>query len=147
MADTADRNDTAPTRRASENRSVRELVDSGHAMERDEGKDLIASDRVEGTAVFRPDGEKIGRIHNFMVGKRNGRVEYAVMSFGGFLGLGAEHRPVPWEALDYDTDLGGYVLSAEEDTLKASPTLPDDRNVAWDRAYAAQIYGYWGIPY
>ena len=146
MAHTTDRTGTDRTG-TDRNRSVREMVDSGHAMERDEGKDLIASDRVEGTAVYRPDGEKIGKIHHFMVGKRNGRVEYAVMSFGGFLGLGAEHRPVPWEALDYATALGGYVLSAEEDTLKASPTLPEDRDVAWDRAYASQIYGYWGIPY
>jgi hypothetical protein len=141
MADTAERNSTTRSR------SVRELVDSGHMMERDEGKDLIASDRVEGTAVYRPDGEKVGKIHHFMVGKRNGRVEYAVLSFGGFLGLGAEHRPVPWEALDYDTALEGYVLSAEEDTLKASPTIRDNERPDWDRAYAAQIYGYWGVPY
>ena len=145
MAHTTEQN-TADTR-ASETRTVREMVDAGHAMERDEGKDLIASDRVEGTAVYRPDGEKIGRIHHFMVGKRNGRVEYAVLSFGGFLGMGAEHRPVPWEALDYDTGLGGYVVSADEDVLKASPTIDPADRLAWDRAFATQIYGYWGVPY
>ncbi len=127
--------------------SVRDLVDAGHAMERDEGRDLISSDRVEGTAVYRPDGEKIGRIHHFMVGKRNGRVEYAVLSFGGFLGMGTERRPVPWEALDYDTRLGGYVVSAEEDVLKASPSFMENEDPQWDRAYAAHVYGYWGVPY
>lgn len=130
-----------------ESPSIRDLVDAGHAAERDEGTDLIASDRVEGTAVYRPNGDKIGRIHHFMVGKRNGRVEYAVMSFGGFLGMGAERRPVPWEALDYDTDLGGYVVSAEEDVLKASPTIRDNESPLWDRTYATEIYGYWGVPY
>lgn len=142
MADTAERN-----RNDIESPTIRDLVDAGHAPERDEGEDLIASDRVEGTAVYRPDGEKIGRIHHFMVGKRNGRVEYAVMSFGGFLGMGAERRPVPWEALDYDPELGGYVVSAEEDTLKASPSFNETENPLWDRTYASEIYGYWGVPY
>lgn len=144
MADTIERNTGL---RATGTASVRELVDAGHVMERDEGDDLIASDRVEGTAVYRPDGERIGRIHHFMVGKRNGRVEYAVLSFGGFLGMGAEYRPVPWEALDYDTKLGGYVVSVEEDVLKASPSFNQNQNPAWDRAFATEIYGYWGVPY
>ncbi len=114
---------------------------------RDEGHNLIASDRVEGTAVFRPDGEKIGRIHHFMVGKRSGQVEYAVLSFGGFLGMGKELRPVPWDALDYDTDMGGYIVSAEEDILRNSPVIEDDREPLWDRAYGSNVYAYWGLPY
>ena len=49
---------------------------------------LIASNKVEGTAVYNRQGEKLGSVHNFMVDKRSGKVEYAVMSFGGFLGMG-----------------------------------------------------------
>lgn len=112
---------------------------------RDHG--LIASDRVEGTAVFRPEGEKIGHIDHLMVGKRSGLVEHAVMSFGGFLGMGKEMRPVPWEALDYDTDKGGYIVSAEEDKLRDSPSYERENEPPWDTEYATRVYGYWGVPY
>lgn len=111
------------------------------------GHDLIASDRVEGTDVYRPDGDKIGRIHHFMVGKRSGMVEHAVMSFGGFLGMGQEMRPVPWEALDYDVEKGGYILSVDEDTLRDSPSYESKDEPSWDRTYSSSVYGYWGVPY
>jgi hypothetical protein len=113
----------------------------------EKGSDLIASDRVEGTKVFRPDGEKIGRVDHFMVGKRSGLVDYVVMSFGGFLGMGKELRPIPWEALDYDSELGGYVVSAEEDVLRTSPYFEDRNEPTWDHAYGAYVYGHWGLPY
>lgn len=109
--------------------------------------ELIASDRVEDTAVFRPDGEKIGHIHHLMVGKRSGLVEHAVMSFGGFLGMGKEMRPVPWEALDYDVDKGGYVVTAEEDVLRKSPSYERETEPPWDTQYNARVYSYWGVPY
>lgn len=114
---------------------------------RDEPHDLIASDKVEGTPVYRPNGDRIGRISHFMVGKRSGKVEYALLSFGGFLGMGKELRPVPWDALDYSVDLGGYIVSAEEDTLKNSPYIREGHEPAWDAAYGTHIQGYWGVPY
>lgn len=116
-------------------------------LDRDEAHDLIASNRVEGTAVYGPDGEKIGRIHHFMVGKRDGRVRYAVMSFGGFLGMGEEYRPVPWDALDYSTKLGGYIASVDEEKLKGGPSYEAEHQPAWDRAYAQEIYRYWLFPF
>jgi len=140
MVDTIDKHDI-------QSPSARDVENAQRTTTRDEGHNLIASDRVEGTAVFRPDGERIGRIHHFMVGKRNGRVEYAVLSFGGFLGMGKELRPVPWDALDYDTEMGGYIVSAEEDTLRNSPIIEDGREPLWDRAYGTQVFGYWGMPY
>ena len=57
----------------------------------DETDRLIASNKVEGTAVYNSEGEKLGSIYNFMVDKRSGRVEYAVLQFGGFLGLGSDY--------------------------------------------------------
>lgn len=140
MVDTAEKNDIVSPTAQDMNEVQREPV-------RDEGHNLIASDRVEGTAVYRPDGEKIGRIHHFMVGKTSGQVEYAVMSFGGFLGMGKELRPVPWDALDYDTEMGGYIVSAEEDTLRNSPYIEEDFDPLWDRAYGMHVFGYWGVPY
>jgi sporulation protein YlmC with PRC-barrel domain len=76
----------------------------------DETDRLIASDKVEGTAVYNRAGERLGEIHDFMVDKYSGRVAYAVMSFGGFLGIGEKYHPLPWKVLTYDTEMGGYVV-------------------------------------
>merc|ERR1712108_129135 len=73
-----------------------------------ETHDLIASDKVEGTKVYDPNGEHIGSIERILVEKRGGKVSYAVLSFGGFLGIGHDHYPLPWAKLDYDETLGGY---------------------------------------
>lgn len=89
---------------------------SGHQVNQrrhvpiDETGDLIASNKVEGTAVYDRGGEKIGTVHNLMVGKRSGRVAYAVINFGGFLGFGGSYHPLPWSALAYDEDQGCYVV-------------------------------------
>lgn len=108
---------------------------------------LIASDRIEGTDVYRPDGDHIGKISHFMVNKRSGQAQFAVLSFGGFLGLGKELRPLPWDALEYDTDLEGYVIAADDDTFKNSPFIEGGTTPDWDSAYARSLYGYWGVPY
>jgi sporulation protein YlmC with PRC-barrel domain len=73
----------------------------------DETDRLIASDKVEGTKVYDRQGERLGSVYNFMVDKRSGKVEYAVLSFGGFLGIGDSYYPLPWKALTYDTGQGG----------------------------------------
>jgi hypothetical protein len=87
------------------------------------GKPLIESDRVEGTAVYNPQGNKIGSIKRLMIEKISGRVAYGVMSFGGFLGMGTEEYPVPWGKLTYDTGLGGYRTDITEQQLRGAPTL------------------------
>jgi hypothetical protein len=68
---------------------------------------LIGSDKVEGTAVYDATGEKMGSIERVMIGKISGQVAYAVLQFGGFLGLGSDYYPIPWASLSYDTRLGG----------------------------------------
>lgn len=73
-----------------------------------ETHDLIASDKVEGTRVYGPDDKHIGSIERVIIEKRSGRVAYAVLGFGGFLGLGEDHYPLPWAKLTYDEKLGGY---------------------------------------
>lgn len=127
--------------------SVEDLRDQKTGRFSDPGHELIASDRVEGTKVFRPNGERIGRIDHFMVDKRSGQVEYAVMSFGGFLGLGEELRPLPWGALEYNSELEGYVVAAEDDTFRNSPFIEGASAPEWDSSYAKVLYGYWGVPY
>ena len=83
---------------------------------------LIASDKVEGTAVYNRQGERLGTVHNFMVDKSTGRVAYAVMSFGGFLGMGESYHPLPWRVLNYDTSQGGFVIDLDKSRLAKAPS-------------------------
>ena len=88
---------------------------------RGETHDLIAADKVEGTKVYNRAGELLGTVDEVMIGKRSGKVAYAVMSFGGFLGIGERYHPLPWNLLTYDEDKGGYVVDMGEDQLKGAP--------------------------
>ena len=88
---------------------------------------LISSEDVEGTNVYDTKGTKIGDIDHLMIDKVSGRVNYAVMSFGGFIGLGHSHYPIPWNALKYDTKLNGYVTGITEEQLKDAPAFSDER--------------------
>lgn len=116
-------------------------------LERDETHNLIASSRVEGTAVYNRQGEKLGTVSHFMVGKRNGRVEYAVMSFGGLFGMGANYHPLPWDVLTYDTDKGGYVVDLDKDRLEGAPSYGREQEPTWDRDYGRRVYDYYGVTY
>lgn len=116
-------------------------------IERDETGNLIASSKVEGTAVYNRQGEKLGTVSHFMVGKRNGRVEYAVMSFGGLFGIGADYHPLPWDLLDYDTGKGGYVVDLDKERPQGAPSYKRDQEPAWDRDWGSRVYGYYGVPY
>jgi len=91
---------------------------------------LIGSDKVEGTAVYGMDGRKIGSVQRVMIDKVGGKIAYAVVSFGGFLGMGEEYFPMPWGALKYDTSLEGYRVNMTEDQLKGAPRF--NRNTDWD---------------
>jgi hypothetical protein len=86
-----------------------------------ETHELIAADKVEGTRVYNRAGDLLGTVDEVMIGKRNGKVAYAVMSFGGFLGIGERYHPLPWHVLTYDEDKGGYVVDMNEDQLKSAP--------------------------
>jgi len=112
------------------------------------GKPLIESDRVEGTTIYDRQGNSIGSIKRLMIEKIGGKVAYAVVSFGGFLGLGAEEETVPWNKLDYDTSLGGYRTDITEDQLRGAPTFSRDRTYDWsDRTREQELHDYYGSPY
>ena len=78
---------------------------------------LISSEDVQGTLVYGPGNEEVGEIDHLLIEKVSGRVVYAVMSFGGFLGLAHSHYPIPWSALKYDPSLGGYRTGITEAQL------------------------------
>jgi hypothetical protein len=120
---------------------------AGHDIARDETATLIGSDKVEGTSVFDPTGDKLGNIHNFMVDKKSGQAKYAVLSFGGMLGMGADYCPVPWESLTYDTNKNGYVVDIEKEALKSGPRYNADDEPEYNRAYGETIHGHYGMDY
>jgi len=116
-------------------------------LPRDETSHLIASNKVEGTAVYGVDGRRLGTIYNFMVNKISGRVEYVVMSYGGFLGMGTRYYALPWGMLTYDTREGGYHVDMTERDLEDAPSFDEATEPVFDRAYGSTIYSYYGIPY
>lgn len=101
-------------------------------------QDVISSDRVEGTHVYNTSGDKLGTIDDLMIDKVSGQVRYAVMAFGGFLGIGTETYPVPWCMLRYDTALDGYVVPLDEATLERAPRHAGDKVPASDPAARAR---------
>ncbi|MDT9600646.1 PRC-barrel domain-containing protein [Sphingosinicella rhizophila] len=123
------------------------MQDSTTMSRTDSPNRLIASNRVEGTAVYNRAGEKLGRVEYFMVDKQSGKADYAVMSFGGLFGLGEDHYPLPWDVLDYDADQGGYIVDLDKEKLTGGPRYRANETPEYDRTYGQQVYGYYGIAY
>jgi hypothetical protein len=114
---------------------------------RRETASFIGSDKVEGTAVYGPDDRKIGTVQRVMIDKISGKVAYAVVSFGGFLGMGEDYYPMPWPKLDYDTSLGGYRVDITEDQLKGAPKFNRSTDWNWsDRSRDRTVYDYYKTP-
>ena len=93
----------------------------------------IRSSRVTGTAVYGADKEKIGSVEDLVIGKRDGQVRYAILGVGGFLGMGEDHHTLPWNQLDFDTDLGGYKVTVTKDQLMNAPTNARGTEPDYDR--------------
>jgi hypothetical protein len=105
----------------------------------------IGSDKVEGTAVYGANDTKIGSIERVMIDKMSGKVSYAVLSFGGFLGIGDDY-PLPWQSLKYDTNLGGYRTGITETQLKGAPKYSNDNAWNWsDPARTRSVNDYYGV--
>ena len=117
-------------------------------LEKRETLQLIGSDKVEGTAVYNTKDEKLGTIDRVMIDKTSGHVAYAVMSFGGFLGIGDRHHPLPWGVLRYDPDKGGYIVNLDRETLEGAPTIAaTDTRFDWnDRAWNRRVHDYYKTP-
>src|SRR3978361_1978245 len=110
---------------------------------------LIASDRVEGPAGRRAQGARIGHIERLMIDKISGKVSYAILSFGGFLGMGTNLLPLPWARLTYNRAFEAYQLDIDDDELKRAPSFRADKDFDWgDRAQESELHRYYGIsPY
>jgi sporulation protein YlmC with PRC-barrel domain len=110
---------------------------------------LIEASRVQDTNVYNVAGEKLGAVHDLMIDKRSGTTSYAVVSFGGFLGVGENYFPIPWSKLKYDEKLGGYVTDIEVGELEGAPAYVAGAEPRWgDRAYEEELHRFYGAaPY
>jgi hypothetical protein len=105
---------------------------------------LIAGTTVAGTTVYDVQGEKLGTVEDVMIDRVSGRIAYAVMSFGGFLGIGHQHHPLPWSTLRYDTSLGGYVVNLDRRMLEGAPAYADDAPADWeDHVWGQRVHDYY----
>jgi PRC-barrel domain len=120
---------------------------AGRPVDVDETNRLISSDKVDGTDVYSRNGDHLGTVHDVMIDKRTGQVEYAIMSFGGFLGIGESYHPLPWRTLTYDTSMGGYVVDVDRTRLDLAPRYTSSSLPDWsDRGYRSRIDEYWIAP-
>jgi sporulation protein YlmC with PRC-barrel domain len=115
---------------------------------------LITASRVEGTPVFNGQGDRIGHIEDLSIDKVSGKVRYALLSFGGFLGVAARIHPIPWDVLNYDLALEGYVVNLTHEELDKAPSYGKDELEgfgAGDQVYRDRLFSYYGqygaMPY
>ncbi len=108
---------------------------------------VISSDRVEGTDVYNTEGDKLGSIDDLMIDKLSGQVRYAVLEFGGFLGMGTDRYPLPWSMLKYDTSKDGYVVPVNKSTLERAPRYADSDPPAYTDDYGRKVHDHYGVPW
>ncbi len=108
---------------------------------------VISSDRVEGTSVYDEAGDKLGSIDDVIIDKRSGQVQYAVLEFGGFLGMGADRFPIPWTMLKYDTSREGYVVPLDKARLEEAPRYATDDQPHYTADYGRRVNEYYGVGY
>lgn len=113
---------------------------------RKEGSNIIAADKVEGTAVYNMAGDKVGTIGNVMIDKLSGKVVFATLAFGGVLGVGQKYHALPWNVLTYNTDLGGYQLNVDREKLGAGPADTEEEltRKLGDKEWGRKVYDYYG---
>lgn len=119
-----------------------QLPKDQEVLKRDETPSLISADKVEGTDIYNLKGKHLGEVEGLMIDKISGKVAYAVVSFGGFLGLGEQRRALPWSVFSYNTDLEGYVVKAEDEVLKSSPHVDDLDDTEW----GSRVHAHFGVP-
>jgi sporulation protein YlmC with PRC-barrel domain len=107
---------------------------------------LIPAEKVTGTDVYNMNGEHLGTVDDIMIDKISGKAIYAVMSFGGFLGIGEQQHPLPWSSLTYDEGKGGYVVNLDKKRLENAPTLHPDEDFEWTPDYGRRVDSYYGAP-
>ena len=104
-------------------------------------KPLISA-RVDDTPVYDGTGHKLGNVYSFHIDRYRGQVEYAVLSFGGLLGLGQSYHPVPFVLLQVNQEKGGYTVAVDKAMLDGGPSYRPDNAPQWDADYARRVSSY-----
>jgi len=107
---------------------------------------LIAAEKVNGSTVYNLSGDKLGSVEDILIDKVSGQAVYALLSFGGFLGLGEKHHPLPWGILKYDGEKDGYVINLDKKKLQDSPDYEGGDNFVWTREYGEKVDHYYDFP-
>ena len=110
---------------------------------------VLAADTLTGDKVVNLQNEDLGTIEHLMIDIESGRIAYAVLSFGGFLGMGDKLFAIPWSSLIVDTVEKQFILNADKERLKLAPGFDKEHwpNMA-DRAWATEVFLYYGAkPY
>ena len=107
---------------------------------------LIAADKVNGTNVYNLAGEALGTVDDILIDKISGRAIYAVMSFGGFLGMGEKYHPLPWATLKYDLKKGGYLVNLDKKLLEGAPNYDRNSEFKWTPEYGRKVDTYYKAP-
>jgi sporulation protein YlmC with PRC-barrel domain len=110
---------------------------------------VLAADTLTGDKVVNLQNEDLGKIEHLMIDLGTGRIAYAVLSFGGFLGMGDKLFAIPWSALTVDTLEKRFILQVDKELLKRAPGFDKEQwpNMA-DRAWGTQVFKYYGAkPY
>ena len=109
------------------------------------GREPFTAKKLIGDAVVSPRGEDLGKIEDLVIDPKTGRVDYAVLSFGGFLGMGDKLFAVPLEAMKMSPEEKRFILDVDKERLKQAPGF--DKNnwpEASDRAFGTKVYNYYG---
>nr|WP_171948188.1 PRC-barrel domain-containing protein [Bradyrhizobium erythrophlei] len=117
-------------------------------MQERQTSSLITSDRVEGMPVYDARGKRIGKVERLMIDKLTGLIAYAILSFGGFLGIGADQYPIPWSMLTDNEKPDGFQLDVNEEQLKNAPKI--EQGETWEQANRDRnqdVYDYWEVRY
>jgi len=111
---------------------------------------VVSASRIIGEAVVNRQNENLGKIHELVIDAKEGRLAYAVLSFGGFMGMGNKLFALPWNAFEFATGENKLVLRVDKEKLKSAPGF--DQDAKWpdfaDRTWGDTIYSYYGYdPY
>ena len=111
--------------------------------------EVLSASTIVGDKVVNPQGENLGKLEELMIDLDEGRIAYAVLSFGGFLGMGDKLFAIPWQALQVDTVNERIVLDVPKETLENAPGFDKDN---WpettEREWLTGVYTHYGYdPY
>jgi hypothetical protein len=146
MADTTA--DTTPYRSSALDPRTHAAIDRDRDFSPEgRGPDIVDAATLKGDRVTNPEGQDLGSIEAIMIDIRNGRIAYAVLSFGGFLGMGSKLFAIPWSVLSAHADGRNFVLPVSRERLEGAPGFDKDHWPSMaDRAWADELHSYYDAP-